>query len=240
MPPCGGAPLRRALEQEAELLLGLFGREAQQGEDLRLDDRVVAADRAAAALLAVDDQVVRLGPDLGRVGVEQVQVLEQRHRERVVLGDEPLFLGVPGEEREPDDPRVMERLRVVELELGRQPGPQVRERLAGDRLGVGDDQDQVAGLGVEPLAELRLGLGREELGGRAGQGVGLDLEPDQALGAECRRRTRSGRRGPCGCIASPPPGAQIPRIRWPASLACWKTLNSVCAAMSATSFSSRP
>src|SRR5205085_11486556 len=30
--------------------------------------------------------------------------------------------------------------------------------------------------------ELLLRLGGEELGGRAGQGVGLDLEPDQALG----------------------------------------------------------
>ena len=123
MPPCGGAPLRRALEQEAELLLGLLGRQAQQREDLRLDRRVVAADRAAAALLAVDDQVVRLGPDLGRVGVEQGQVLEQRHRERVMLGDVAALLGVPGEEREVDDPRVVERLRVVELQLGRPAGP---------------------------------------------------------------------------------------------------------------------
>ena len=32
----------------------------------------------------------------------------------------------------------------------------------------------------------------------------------------------------------------MPRIRWPASLACWKTLNSVCSAMSATSLSSSP
>ena len=159
MPPCGGAPLRRALEQEAELLLGLLGRQAQQGEDLGLDHRVVAADRAAAGLLAVDHQVVRLGPDLGRVGVEQRQVLGQRHRERVVLGDVPALLGVPGEEREVDDPGVVERLRVVELQLGGQPDPQVRERLAGHGLGVGDDQDQVAGLGVEPLAELGLDLG---------------------------------------------------------------------------------
>ena len=37
---------------------------------------------------------------------------------------------------------------------------------------------------VEPLAKLRLSLLGEELGGRTGKGVGLDLEPDQALGAK--------------------------------------------------------
>ena len=128
-----------------------------------------------------------------------------------------LLLGVPGEEREADDPRVVERLRVVELELGRQADPQARERQAGDGLGVGDDQDQVAGLGGEPLAELGLDVAREELGGRAGQRLGLDLEPDQALGAE-GRRTRSGRRGPCGCTARRPRARRCPRIRWPASM----------------------
>ena len=71
MPPCGGAPLRKALKQEAELLLGLFRREAQEREDLGLDHGVVAADRAAAAFLAVDDQVIRLSPHLGRLGIEQ-------------------------------------------------------------------------------------------------------------------------------------------------------------------------
>ena len=67
----GRCAVAEGAEQEAELLLGLLGGQAEQREDLRLDLRVVAADRAAAALLAVDDQVVRLGPDLGRVGVEQ-------------------------------------------------------------------------------------------------------------------------------------------------------------------------
>src|SRR5208337_2309809 len=78
----------------------------------------------------------------------------------------------------------MERLRIVKRELGGQAGPEVREGLAGHCLGVGDDQDQVAGLCVEPLAKLRLGLLGEELGGRTGKSVGLDLEPDQSLGAE--------------------------------------------------------
>ena len=121
MPPCGGAPLRRALSRKPNFSWASSGVRPEQREDLGLDDRVVAADRAAAAFLAVDHQVVGLGAHLGRLGVEQGQVLEQRHRERVVLGDVAVFLGVPGEEREADDPRVVERLRVVELELGRQP-----------------------------------------------------------------------------------------------------------------------
>ena len=40
----------------------------------------------------------------------------------------------------------MERFGVVQLQLGGQAGPQAGECLAGHRLGVGDDQDQVAGL----------------------------------------------------------------------------------------------
>ena len=81
----------------------------------------MAADGPAAAFLAVDDQVIRLGAHLGRLGIEQMQVFEERHRERMVLGDEPLFLGIPAKEREPDNPRIVERFRVVKLELGREP-----------------------------------------------------------------------------------------------------------------------
>ena len=55
-------------EKEAELLLCLFGRKTEQREDLRLNQVVVAADRAAAAFLTIDHQVVRLGAD--RAGSE--------------------------------------------------------------------------------------------------------------------------------------------------------------------------
>ena len=146
----GDAAMRRCAvaegaQKEAELFLCLFGREPEQREDLGLNDRVVAADRAAAAFLAVDHQVVRLSADRGGLGVEQMQVFEQRHGERVVLGDVAIFFGIPGEKREANDPGVMERFRVVELELGRQPAAQAGECQPGDRLGVGDDQDEVAG-----------------------------------------------------------------------------------------------
>ena len=67
--PEGDAAVRRGTvakgaEQEAELLLGLLGGQSQEAEDLRLDRRVVAADRAAGGFLAVDDEVVGLGADL--------------------------------------------------------------------------------------------------------------------------------------------------------------------------------
>ena len=172
-------------EQEAELLLGLLRGQAEQAEDLGLDRRVVTPDRAAAAFLAVDDQVVRLGPDLGRVGVEQGQVFGQRHRERVVLGDVPPLLGVPGQQREPDDPGVVERLRVVQLQLGRQPRPQVRQAPGWSRPGC----RRRSGSGRRAWRRTARGAwpgrrGGEELGGRAGERFGLDLEPDQPLGAE--------------------------------------------------------
>ena len=130
----------------------------------------MAADRAAAAFLAVDHQVVGLGADRGRLGVEQMQVFEQRHGERVVLGDVTIFFGVPGEKREANDPGVVERFGVVELELGRQAAAQAGKCQAGDRLGVGDDQDEVArgGLRIERGAPAELLPGRTWRSGRSG------------------------------------------------------------------------
>ena len=106
MPPCGGAPFRSAPRKNPNFSCASSG-VRPQGEDLGLDDRVVTADGPSAAFLAVDDQVIRLGPHLGRLGVKQMQVFKEGHRERMVLGDEPLFLRIPAEEREPDDPRIM-------------------------------------------------------------------------------------------------------------------------------------
>ncbi len=171
-------------QEEAEFLVSLFGREAKQSEDLGLDDRVVAADGAAGGFLAVDHQVVSLGADLGGIAVKQVQIFGHRHRERMMFGGVSPRFRVPGQERKTDDPRIMKRLGVVKLELRGQPGAQVRQGLAGHGLGVGNDQYQVTRPGIKTLAQFCLGLGREELGGGTGHGLGLDLEPDQALGPE--------------------------------------------------------
>ena len=92
-----------------------------------------------------------------------MQVFKQRHCERVVLGDVSLLLSIPGEERKPDNPRIMERLRIIQLELGGHPDPQAGKCHTADRLGIGDDQDQVAGPGFEMGSELVLDFGAKNL-----------------------------------------------------------------------------
>ena len=113
-----------------------------------------------------------------------MEVLEQRHRERVMLGDEPPFLGVPGEQGEPDDPGVVERLGVVQPRARRPGGARRFESAWLVTAWVSATiRIRSPGLASNRSRSCLLGLGREELGGRAGQGVGLDLEPDQSLGA---------------------------------------------------------
>ncbi len=64
MPPCGGAPCSKRVEQEAELLLGLLLIDAEHREDPALQVHVVDTQRTAADLVAVDHEVVAVGEDL--------------------------------------------------------------------------------------------------------------------------------------------------------------------------------
>ncbi len=66
MPPCGGAPLRRALRRKPNFSCASSGRKPEQSEDLGLNQMIMTANRAAAAFLAVDHQVVGLGANRGR------------------------------------------------------------------------------------------------------------------------------------------------------------------------------
>ena len=126
------------------------------------------------------------------------------------------------------------------LELGRQPRPQVRERLAGHGLGVGDDQDQVAGPGIEPLAQLRpaTGLGKNLAVGPVSSAAST-FSQTSPLAPKL-----AGELGQAVQVLAAVPlrsaGTQMPRIRWPSSFACLKTLNSVCSARSPMSFISSP
>ena len=86
-----GSAIAERTQQEAELFLGLLRGETEQSEDLRLNDVIMATNRAATAFLAVNHQVVSLGANLGRLGLQQVEVFEQRHGERMMLGDERAF-----------------------------------------------------------------------------------------------------------------------------------------------------
>ena len=167
MPPCGGAPYCSASSRKPNRSCCRCSVDAQQREHLRLHAGVVDPDRAAAGLAAVDHQVVRLGPHLRRVAVEQVNVLVQRRGERVVHRGPALLLGVVGEHRKLDDPRKMHRLRVVQLHLLADLRAQGVQRLARHLPRVGGEQNEVARLGLHPLGELREQRLVEELGDRA-------------------------------------------------------------------------
>src|SRR5699024_12680965 len=78
-----GAVLER-LQQEAELLLRLLLVDAHQAEDALLDGLVMDADGAAADLIAVADDVVRVGQRGPGIGVEGVQELGLRRGEGMV------------------------------------------------------------------------------------------------------------------------------------------------------------
>ena len=60
MPPCGGAPMRERVEQEAELRALLLRAQRERVEDTRLELGLVDPEGAAAELVAVHDEVVRL------------------------------------------------------------------------------------------------------------------------------------------------------------------------------------
>ncbi len=180
MPPCGGRAVAQRLEQEAEARLG-FGRvDAQRGEDLALQAGVADTDRAAAHLLAVPDQVV--GEGAGAAGVGRVEV--GGRRSEGVMQRVPAALVVRLHQRPVDDPEQGVAALGDEVELGREVESELGEHGVGDLGLVGDDEQQVALLGAEPLVERAQLLGGEELRRRRAPALALAEGPDQALGAE--------------------------------------------------------
>ncbi len=71
MPPWGGAPSLRSVEQEAELLARLLVLDAECREHAVLHLGVVEADGAAADLEAVQHQVVAVAEDLARIALDE-------------------------------------------------------------------------------------------------------------------------------------------------------------------------
>ena len=104
-----GRSVLEGVHQEAEALLRLLGREAQQFEHLLLQLRVVDTDRTAADLRAVADEVVGVGPHATGVAVQVLYVFELGRGERMVHGVVTLGLVVPLEQREVDDPQRSDR-----------------------------------------------------------------------------------------------------------------------------------
>ena len=115
-----------------------------------------------------------------RPGVAGVE-LPGRRRERVVQRVPALLLGVPLHQRPVDDPDQLVLVLVDQAEALGQVDPHLAEHRVGDLALVGDQQQQVALLGAEPLVQVgQLGLA-EELGGRRAPAVALAEGPDQTL-----------------------------------------------------------
>ena len=142
------------------------------------------AHAATAGLKAVHDEVVGAGTHLERVLVEQVQLVDVRQGEGLVLGLVALTLLIPMEQREVHDPEELVALARNVERVGH-----VRTHTAEDAVGLqagtGGEHDEVTGLDVAATTQLGHLLVGEELHDRAVHGAVLtEGDPGEALGAE--------------------------------------------------------
>jgi hypothetical protein len=143
IPPCGGAPARKRLEQEAEPRLRVGVVDAEQREDLRLLRGVADADAPAAELGAVEHHVVRPGPRPPRSRRQMPHVVGLRRGERVVHRGERASLRVALEHREVDHPEKLERPRRDQVSRPRDLLPHAVEGGARHVVRPGDDDREV-------------------------------------------------------------------------------------------------
>ena len=178
------------LQQEAELVLGLLGRDTQQVEDAALHVGAVDTDGAAADLVAVHDDVVRVRERLVRRLLEAVHPLSVRRGERVVHGRPTAFV-IPLEHRRVHHPaerprRLVDQAGPVgDLDAGR--AEQLLRLAPFVRRG---EEDGVARLGANDVAQPRQMRGGQVLGDRAARFAGLRVKHD------VRQSPRAARLGP--------------------------------------------
>ena len=151
------------VHQEAELFLGFFGGEAQVAEHHHLRFPVVDTDGAAADFIAVEHDVVRVGPYGAGVGLQQGDVLPFGRSEGMVHGVVALRLFVPFEQGEVHYPERSENVRVAQSQARGQFHAQGAERFAGAVGSAGHNEDQVAGMGAHLLGNGLEVLRRVEL-----------------------------------------------------------------------------
>jgi hypothetical protein len=108
---------RERVEQEPELRALLLRRQVEQAEHALLHVGLVDPEGAAAELVAVPDQVVRVRNGMRGVLVEAVDPVGCRPREGVVLRPPTPLVLVPLEHREVGDPEPRPLLLVDQAEL---------------------------------------------------------------------------------------------------------------------------
>src|SRR4051795_29841 len=165
------------VEQEAEAPVGLLLAQPDDLEDLALDLGRVDADRAAAELPAVDDEVVAAREH--RAGVLERPL---RGRERVV--DRGPAAALPRlEHREIGDPEDVVAVGRDQPEAPPELEPQRSERLGRGPFLVGDEQDEVALRPGERAGRRRFLVLGEELRDRRAPAAVLDVRPRDRLAA---------------------------------------------------------
>ena len=140
----GGRAILEGVDEMAEPLHGVFLGEAQCAEHGLLHLRCGDPDGTAAHLGAVEHDVVGLGAAAGLIGFQLLYILVHGGCERMVHGDETVFLLRPLEHGELRDPKKFELPGIEQI----QPfGTLAAKRAQGGKdhlvFGVAADQDQV-------------------------------------------------------------------------------------------------
>ena len=172
------------VHQEAKALAGLLLGEAQGMEHTILQSGVVDTHGAAAHLDTVQHDIVGHSVAGAGVALDLVQVFGLGQGERMVHGHPAaLLLGVL-EQREVNDPQEVELVGVDQAVLAGNVQADLAQRGAGlDPIGIADQQQHVAGLGVQcGIQRSFLGVGQEFLKA-GGSTVGSQAAVRQALGA---------------------------------------------------------
>ena len=172
------------VHQEAEALAGLLLGEAEGVEHAVLQGGIIDTHRAAAHLNTVQHDVVGHGMAGTRVALDLVEVLGLGQGERVVHGHPAALLLTVLKQREVHDPQEVELVGVDQAVLAGDVQTDLTQRGAGlDPVGVADQQQHVAGLGVQRGVQGGLLGVCQELFKAGGRAVGGQAAVGQTLGA---------------------------------------------------------
>src|SRR3972149_1135149 len=164
--PMGGGAKFEGLQEEPEPLPRLLRAEPEGIEHLLLSLPVVVSDAAATQLVAIDHEVVRLGPHRLGGALEQREILVHGGGEGGGDRYEPLFLLAILQEGKIGDPDRTDKGLVYQAQLDPQLHPQAAEGLRHHGRVVADREDKVARHKLETPDQPFEGLRTKELGHR--------------------------------------------------------------------------
>ena len=155
IPPCGGAPIARASRRKPNFVRWSFGAHREEVEHLRLDVGLMDPEGAAAELVAVHNQVIRIRKGVAGIVGERLLPLLDRPCERMVLGCPTPLVLVPLEHREVGHPEERERVVGDQAEVIAQLEPQCAEDSGRHRAVICRKEERLTGGGCEGVQLLR-------------------------------------------------------------------------------------